>query len=203
MVGGERDDERSRKWGVKFVSPLHAGGNTQNMMVFVDDVDAHCEHARKSGREDHRRAHRPRLRRGLLGRQQLRRRRPRGPHVVVHAAPAQPEVSSVDGTLAALSDPTRRAVVELLRRKPLRAGEIAEALEITPPALSRHLRVLRRAGLIVDDEPEHDARVRLYRLNPKRSRLSRRGWARSRRSGTDSSIRSRSTRSARRPRRKR
>ena len=76
-------------------------------------------------------------------------------------------MSSVDGTLAALSDPTRRAVVELLRRKPLRAGEIAEALEITPPALSRHLRVLRRAGLIVDDEPEHDARVRLYRLNPK------------------------------------
>ena len=49
IVGGERDDERSRKWGVKFVSPIHAGGNTQNMMVFVDDVDAHCEHARKSG----------------------------------------------------------------------------------------------------------------------------------------------------------
>jgi DNA-binding transcriptional ArsR family regulator len=76
-------------------------------------------------------------------------------------------VSSVGSTLAALSDPTRRAVVELLRRKPLRAGEIAEALEVSPPALSRHLRVLRRAGLIVDDEPEHDARVRLYRLNPK------------------------------------
>ena len=49
MVGQERDDERSRKWGVKFLSPLDAGGNTQNMMVFVDDVDAHCAHARNSG----------------------------------------------------------------------------------------------------------------------------------------------------------
>jgi DNA-binding transcriptional ArsR family regulator len=76
-------------------------------------------------------------------------------------------VSSVDATFSALSDPTRRAVIDLLRRKPLRAGEIAGQLEISPPALSRHLRVLRRAGLIVDDEPEHDARVRLYRLNPK------------------------------------
>ena len=76
-------------------------------------------------------------------------------------------MSSVDSTLSALSDPTRRAVVDLLRRKPLRAGEIAAQLDMSPPALSRHLRVLRKAGLIVDDEPEHDARVRLYRLNPK------------------------------------
>ena len=76
-------------------------------------------------------------------------------------------MSSVDDTFAALSDPTRRAVIDLLRKTPLRAGEIAEKLGVTPPALSRHLRVLRRAGLIVDDEPEHDARVRLYRLNPK------------------------------------
>ena len=76
-------------------------------------------------------------------------------------------MSSVDSTLSALSDPTRRAVIDLLRRKPLRAGEIAAQLDMSPPALSRHLRVLRKAGLIVDDEPEHDARVRLYRLNPK------------------------------------
>ena len=75
--------------------------------------------------------------------------------------------SSVDGTFFALSDPTRRAVIDLLRKKALRAGEIADELDVSPPALSRHLRVLRKAGLIVDDEPEHDARVRLYRLNPK------------------------------------
>jgi DNA-binding transcriptional ArsR family regulator len=75
-------------------------------------------------------------------------------------------VSSVDRTFSALSDPTRLAVIDLLRRKPLRAGEIADELEMSPPALSRHLRVLRKAGLIIDDEPEDDARVRLYRLNP-------------------------------------
>lgn len=71
---------------------------------------------------------------------------------------------AVDDTLAALADPTRRAVVELLRTRPHRAGELAVALSMSAPALSRHLRVLRRQGLIVDDEPADDARVRLYRL---------------------------------------
>ena len=73
---------------------------------------------------------------------------------------------AVDRTLAALSDPTRRAVVDLLRKKPRRAGELAEALAMSGPAMSRHLRILRKSGLIGDDEVEHDARVRLYRLNP-------------------------------------
>ena len=72
----------------------------------------------------------------------------------------------VDAALSALADPTRRAVVELLREGPRRAGELADALAMTPPALSRHLRVLRRSGLITDDEPDDDARVRLYRLEP-------------------------------------
>ena len=71
-----------------------------------------------------------------------------------------------DAAFAALADPTRRAVIELLRQRPHRAGELAEALGVSPPALSRHLRQLRRSGLVVDDEPEHDARVRLYRLRP-------------------------------------
>ncbi len=74
--------------------------------------------------------------------------------------------SSLDATFSALADPTRRAVIELLRDKPRRAGQIAQTLEISAPALSRHLRVLRQGGLIIDDEPEHDARVRLYRLRP-------------------------------------
>lgn len=72
----------------------------------------------------------------------------------------------VDAALTALAEPTRRAVVELLRDGPRRAGELAEALQMSPPALSRHLRVLKVSGLLVDDEPAHDARVRLYRLQP-------------------------------------
>lgn len=70
----------------------------------------------------------------------------------------------LDAAFTALADPTRRAVVQLLRGGPRRAGELAEALGLSPPGLSRHLRVLRHSGLISDDEPEHDARVRLYKL---------------------------------------
>jgi DNA-binding transcriptional ArsR family regulator len=73
---------------------------------------------------------------------------------------------AVGRALAALADPTRRAVVELLRGGPKRAGELADSLGIAPPSLSRHLRVLRNTGLIVDEEPAHDARIRLYRLQP-------------------------------------
>ena len=72
--------------------------------------------------------------------------------------------SSVDRTLTALAEPTRRAVVHLLRKKPRRAGELAEALSMSAPALSRHLRVLRKTGLIAEDDQEDDARVRVYRL---------------------------------------
>lgn len=67
-------------------------------------------------------------------------------------------------TLSALSDSHRFAVVELLRSEPRRAGELAEALELTPAAMSRHLRVLRRSGLVAEDGIENDARVRIYRL---------------------------------------
>ena len=74
--------------------------------------------------------------------------------------------SGLDETLMALADPTRRWVVEQLRRGPRRAGELAEAGRMSPPALSRHLRVLRRSGLIEGGGVEDDARVRLYRLRP-------------------------------------
>ncbi len=79
----------------------------------------------------------------------------------------------IDHTLLALADPTRRRVVDLLRRKPLRAGDIAAALSVSAPRLSRHLRVLRRSGLIEDSGVEHDARVRVYRLRPERLRILR------------------------------
>lgn len=48
MVGHERQGE-ARKFGVDFLSPLSAGGNTQNLMLYVDDVDAHCQRARAAG----------------------------------------------------------------------------------------------------------------------------------------------------------
>lgn len=73
----------------------------------------------------------------------------------------------LDRTLAALADPTRRAVIEHLRTRPHRAGDLADALGMSAAARSRHLRVLRKSGLITDDEVEHDARVRLYPLQPK------------------------------------
>jgi DNA-binding transcriptional ArsR family regulator len=72
----------------------------------------------------------------------------------------------LDQTLLALADPTRRRVIDLLRRKPQRAGDLAAALDISPPRLSRHLRTLRRSGLIEDGGVDHDARVSLYRLKP-------------------------------------
>ena len=74
--------------------------------------------------------------------------------------------AALDVTLAALADPHRRATVELLRARPHRAGELAQALDLSPPAMSRHLRVLRQAGLIDQIHPEFDARVRVYALRP-------------------------------------
>jgi DNA-binding transcriptional ArsR family regulator len=72
----------------------------------------------------------------------------------------------LDTTLAALADPTRRHVVELLRERPRRAGELAADCAMSGPAMSRHLRVLRASGLVeVAAEPaDQDARLRVYRL---------------------------------------
>jgi DNA-binding transcriptional ArsR family regulator len=72
--------------------------------------------------------------------------------------------AELDRTLAALADPTRRAIVERLRKRPLRPSEVAEALSMSRPAMSRHLRVLRRAGLIAQETVEEDARARLIQL---------------------------------------
>ncbi len=70
----------------------------------------------------------------------------------------------LDRTFAALADRTRRGVVDLLRKKPRRAGELAAAFDMSAPAMSRHLRVLRKTGLVEEDNLEDDARVRVYRL---------------------------------------
>ena len=74
--------------------------------------------------------------------------------------------AELDRTLVALADPHRRQIVELLRERPRRAGEIAEAVGLNPPALSRHLRTLKANGLIEEAHPAFDARVRIYTLRP-------------------------------------
>jgi len=70
---------------------------------------------------------------------------------------------SDEATFSALADPTRRAVLELLRRGRQPAGEIARAFPISRPAISKHLRLLRRAHLV---EERREGRHRLYQLNP-------------------------------------
>lgn len=71
---------------------------------------------------------------------------------------------NIDQTLAALADPYRRRAVELLGQQPRRAGELAEALGLPAPAMSRHLRALKQSGLVEETHPEFDARVRIYTL---------------------------------------
>jgi DNA-binding transcriptional ArsR family regulator len=70
----------------------------------------------------------------------------------------------VDRLLAALADPHRRRAVELLGKSPRRAGELARALDLPAPTLSRHLRCMKACGLIEESHPEFDARVRIYSL---------------------------------------
>lgn len=74
--------------------------------------------------------------------------------------------AAVDQTLAALADPHRRRVIDLLAQRPRPAGELARELEISAPAMSRHLRTLRASGLVEESHPEFDARVRIYALRP-------------------------------------
>lgn len=65
--------------------------------------------------------------------------------------------------LAALGEPSRRAVFEALRRQPLPVGELAGLLPVSRPAVSQHLKVLKEAGL-VQDRPEGTRRV--YYIDP-------------------------------------
>ncbi|MBC7768794.1 MAG: winged helix-turn-helix transcriptional regulator, partial [Phycisphaerales bacterium] len=58
----------------------------------------------------------------------------------------------------------RRRAVELLGQRPRRAGELADALGLPAPAMSRHLRALKQSGLVEESHPDFDARVRIYSL---------------------------------------
>lgn len=69
----------------------------------------------------------------------------------------------MDAVLQALGDPSRRTLLEILREHPATAGDLADALPIARPGVSRHLRVLREAGLV---DVRHEAQRRIYSLRP-------------------------------------
>lgn len=75
-----------------------------------------------------------------------------------------PTTALLDAALGALADPLRRRTVELLAAGPRRAGELASALEVSAPTMSKHLRVLRQGGLVTETAPSFDTRVRIYQL---------------------------------------
>ena len=68
-------------------------------------------------------------------------------------------------TFAALGEPSRLQIVELMRARPLSVGEIAERLDIRQPQVSKHLRVLREA-MVVDAEPVARQRIHHLREEP-------------------------------------
>jgi len=87
-------------------------------------------------------------------------------------APADADVAPL---FSALSDATRRQVVQLLGAGPQRAGELAAAAGTSAPAMSRHLRVLLQAGIVTDERTARDARVRVFRLRPQ-SMVALQAW---------------------------
>lgn len=72
-------------------------------------------------------------------------------------------IHAMDNVLLALSDPSRRTMLEELRRGPASVSELASIIPIARPGVSRHLRVLREAGLVA---VRKDAQRRVYSLQP-------------------------------------
>jgi DNA-binding transcriptional ArsR family regulator len=68
-----------------------------------------------------------------------------------------------DSGVGLLGDPTRRAIFELLARRPSSVGELAQQLPVSRPAVSQHLRVLKDGGLVVS---RAEGTRRVYQLNP-------------------------------------
>ena len=76
-----------------------------------------------------------------------------------------PRIDELNVAFAALADASRRKMIRILLDKPRRAGELADCVDMSPQALSRHLRVLRKAGLVTEDGIAADARVRIYSVH--------------------------------------
>jgi DNA-binding transcriptional ArsR family regulator len=90
-------------------------------------------------------------------------------------SPMTKDVGVSPQLLQALADRTRLSVVELLSNGPRRAGELADAVGVAAPTMSKHLRVLLEAGVVADERVSDDARVRIFRLRPE-SVVAMRAW---------------------------
>lgn len=71
------------------------------------------------------------------------------------------KLSNMNSVFKALADPTRRRVLQLLRERPMTAGELAEQFEVSKPTMSAHFSVLKQAGLI---DAHKDGRTITYRI---------------------------------------
>src|SRR6266567_9141031 len=83
--------------------------------------------------------------------------------------------SDLAAVLQALADPARLRVVEVLSKSPRRAGDLATAVGVAAPTMSKHLRVLLAAGIVADERGARDARVRVFRLR-RESVVAVRAW---------------------------
>jgi DNA-binding transcriptional ArsR family regulator len=97
--------------------------------------------------------------------------------VVVQSASRdrQSAMTEADALFAVLADGTRRAAVAALMAKPRTSSDLARELNVTPQALTRHLRMLRQVGLVKVGGDQADARLRIYRIEPKALEPLR-GW---------------------------
>lgn len=85
------------------------------------------------------------------------------------SSPATSDALPVDNVFRALSDPTRRHVLERLSRSSASVSELAEPFEMALPSFLQHLRILEESGLV---KSHKTGRVRTYELSPKRLKLA-------------------------------
>ncbi len=77
----------------------------------------------------------------------------------------EPAEDDTDAVFRAIADPTRRAILDVLRLAPTNVNTLASRFDQTRPGISKHLRVLREAGIVTETKT---GRERLYRLKPSR-----------------------------------
>ena len=143
------------------------GANTQTLCVYVDDVDAHCERARKAGAKIVQEPETHDYGDDYWSDRSYECIDLEGHHWwFMQRMREQEGERELDQTFTALADPTRRGVIDLLRKEPRRASDLADALGASRPAMSKHLRILRASGLVVDgggDRGRRRARSRVSR----------------------------------------